>query len=193
MPNWGTGKWPKEKEHVSPTSRAGRWCRLHLLGAAGRRTHLSRNNPALGHSPDFQRRVFVFFFLSTRSAHTSSLSLQMQLDGERTEILIEVYDLRSGLILCQAASSVTPRLRISVYSFSHVSISPPDVGGMHQNSAAHLFSTSSCSSTLVSVSARRDHRARSAYGQKRKQLGRQASSLDFIISFSFFCCSAIHK
>lgn len=134
-----------------------------------------------------------FFFLSTRSAHTSSLSLQMQLDGERTEILIEVYDLRSGLILCQAASSVTPRLRISVYSFSHVSISPPDVGGMHQNSAAHLFSTSSSSSTLVSVSARRDHRARSAYGQKRKQLGRQASSLDFIISFSFFCCSAIHK
>lgn len=62
---------------------------------------------------------FFFFFSSTRSAHTRSLSLKMQSDGERTDILVEVYDLRSGLISCQAASSVTPRLRISVYSISH--------------------------------------------------------------------------
>lgn len=72
VPNWGTGKWPKQQEHVPPTNRAGRWRRLHLLGA-GRWTHLSPNNPALCHSSDFRRCVFGFLW--TQSAHTRSLSL----------------------------------------------------------------------------------------------------------------------
>lgn len=144
--------------------------------------------------------LFLVSFFSTRSAHTRSLSLQMQSDGERTDILIEVYDLRSGLISCQAASSVTPRLRISVYSISH------------RGQSRRLYQSARCwrdapqlSRTLVfnlfvlvhacvGVGPTRPPSpvGLRAEAETTKTAGFVFGFYYFFLLF-FFCCSAIHK
>lgn len=192
MPNWGTGKWPKQKRAclthqqsrtVMPSPPS--WC-----SRAANTPQWKRSCPQpLSRLPT--SRISFFFFVDSFGSHTLPVprnATRRWTDWHPDWSLWPQVgtDPVPGSIICDPLASAFLRTVSHTEAGLDVSIRPPDVGGMHQNSAAHLVSTSSSSSTLVPVSARRDHRARAACGEKRKQLRRQASALDFILSFFLF-------